>query len=101
MKGQKWVSVQPTTTHTTSSANTAASTPTSTDGPKTGDDSHMILWTLLAAECALTGGACGYYGVFREKKDEKDGAEGENQNPDEKEDSNNSDSGNAKVNSGN
>ena len=89
------------TTTTTPSTNTAASTTTSTDGPKTGDDSRMILWALLAAACALAGGACGYYGVFRKKKDEKDGAEGENQNPDEKEDFNNSDSGNAKVNSGN
>ena len=106
MKGQKWGSVQPTTTHTTSSANTAASTPTSTDGPKTGDDSHMILWALLAAACALTGGACGYYGIFRKKKDEAEGEE----NLNEKE--NSGDSGaentsagsvvkNAKVNSGN
>ena len=86
------------TTTTTPSTYTAASTTTSTDGPKTGDDSHMILWALIAAACALAGGVCGYYGVFRKKKDE---AEEGNQNPDEKEDSNDSDSGNAKVNSGN
>ena len=87
---------------------TTPSTTTSTDGPKTGDDSHMILWALLAAACALAGGACGYYGIFRKKKDEAEGEE--NLNSDEKEDSgdsgaeNTSDGSvvkNAKVNSGN
>ena len=88
------------TTTTTPSTNTTASTTTSTDGPKTGDDSHMILWALIAAACALTGGVCGYYSVFRKKKDDE--AEGEeNLNLDEKEASDHSYEGNAKVNSGN
>ena len=99
------------TTTTTPSTNTAASTTTSTDGPKTGDDSNMILWALIAAACVLTGGACGYYGIFHKKKSGEDGTEGEeNLNSDEKEDSgdsgaeNTSDGSavkNAKVNSGN
>ena len=76
------------TSTTTPSANTTTTTTTSTDGPKTGDDSHMILWAMLAAACALTGGACGYYGIFRKKKADEDGEDI----------SNNSD---ATVNSGN
>lgn len=97
------------TTTTTPSANTTTTTTTSTDGPKTGDDSHMILWALLAAACALAGGACGYYGIFRKKKEEEEG-EGEKMSPNEKLTSgdpdveNASDESkvrNAKVNSGN
>ena len=76
------------TTTTTPSANTTTTTTTSTDGPKTGDDSHMILWVLLAVACVLTGGACGHYGIFRKKKADEDGEDV----------SNNSD---ATVNSGN
>ena len=76
------------TSTTTPSANTTTTTTTSTDGPKTGDDSHMILWVLLAVACVLTGGACGHYGIFRKKKADEDGEDV----------SNNSD---AKVNSGN
>ena len=76
------------TSTTTPSANTTTTTTTSTDGPKTGDDSHMILWAMLATVCALTGGACGYYGIFRKKKADEDGEDV----------SNNSD---ATVNSGN
>ena len=76
------------TSTTTPSANTTTTTTTSTDGPKTGDDSHMILWVLLAVACVLTGGACGHYGIFRKKKADEDGEDV----------SNNSD---ATVNSGN
>ena len=42
---------------------------TKTVGAKTGDDSHVALWASLVAACALAGGTCGYYGVFRKKKD--------------------------------
>ncbi len=48
---------------------TTPGTTVTTDSPKTGDDSNIMLWGILAAIAACAGIGCGIYS-FRKKKDE-------------------------------
>ena len=52
----------------TSKEETPKGSTVTTSGPKTGDDSNMVLWAVIAAGAALTGIGISGYAIYKRRK---------------------------------